>query len=69
MVSGNVVDAVAQLERIRQCPLGLSTHTQLCPLHAELDKAFAATERAFGRVTLARLIRSACPVTSLCQVK
>jgi len=65
----DVVNAVAPLERIRQCPLGLSTHTELCPLHAELDKAFAATERAFQRVTLARLIRSTSPVVPLCEVK
>jgi Rrf2 family nitric oxide-sensitive transcriptional repressor len=65
----DVVNAVAPLERIRQCPLGLSTHTELCPLHAELDKAFAATERAFQRVTLASLIRSTSPIVSLCEVK
>lgn len=64
----DVVNAVAPLERIRQCPLGLSSHTSLCPLHAELDKAYAATERAFGRVTLARLLRSTSPVIPLCEI-
>lgn len=55
----DVVNAVAPLERIRACPLGLTSHTSLCPLHKELDKAYAATEQAFARVTLASLARSA----------
>ena len=29
----DVVNAVAPQERIHQCPLGLATHTSLCPLH------------------------------------
>lgn len=65
----DVVNAVAPLERIRRCPLGLSAHTRLCPLHAELDKAYAATEQAFQRVTLAKLIRSADPVVALCEAR
>src|SRR5687768_9229181 len=39
-----VVNAVAPLERIRHCPLGLPSHTKLCPLHRELDRVYAATE-------------------------
>lgn len=65
----DVVNAVAPLERIRKCPLGLSSHTSLCPLHKELDKAYAATEQAFARVTLARLTRSTSPIVPLCQVE
>ena len=30
----DVVNAVAPLERIRHCPLGLESHTSLCPLRA-----------------------------------
>ncbi len=37
----DVINAVSPLERIRACPLGLKSHQQLCPLHAELDKAYA----------------------------
>ncbi len=44
----DVVNAVAPLERIRRCPLGLRTHTRLCPLHKELDDVYAATEMALG---------------------
>ena len=46
----DVANAVAPLERIRHCPLGLTSHTSLCPLHAELDRVYAATE-AFQRVS------------------
>lgn len=65
----DVVNAVAPLERIRQCPLGLSSHTSLCPLHAELDKAYAAAEQAFARVTLAKLQKSTSPIIPLCEIE
>ena len=64
----DVVNAVASLERIHHCPLGLATHTKLCPLHQELDKVYAAAEAAFARVTLASLLRSTNPVIPLCDV-
>jgi len=64
----DVVNAVAPLERIRHCPLGLKSHTSLCPLHKELDGAYAATEAAFARVTLAALLRSTSPIVPLCEV-
>jgi Rrf2 family protein len=63
----DVVNAVAPLDRIRACPLGLSIHTTLCPLHAELDKAYAATENAFRRVTIDRLLRSTSNIVPLCE--
>jgi Rrf2 family nitric oxide-sensitive transcriptional repressor len=64
----DVVNAVAPLERIRHCPLGLPSHTSLCPLHKELDKAYAATETAFSRVTIAQLLRSDSRIIPLCDV-
>lgn len=64
-----VVNAVAPLERIRQCPLGLPSHTQLCPLHRELDKVYAASEAALARVTIAKLLRSTSAIVPLCEVK
>ncbi len=64
----DVVNAVAPLERIRQCPLGLPSHTRLCPLHKELDQAYAATERALSRVTIAQLLRSTSAIVPLCEV-
>ena len=65
----DVVTAVAPIERIRKCPLGLSSHTELCPLHKELDQAFAATEAAFRRVTLKNLVESTSPIVPLCEVR
>lgn len=64
----DVVNAVAPLERIRHCPLGLPSHTRLCPLHKELDAVYAATEKALARVTLAQLLRSTSDVIPLCDV-
>lgn len=64
----DVVNAVAPLERIHRCPLGLESHTELCPLHAELDRAYAATEAAFAEVTIGQLLRSTSPIVPLCNV-
>jgi len=64
----DVVNAVSQLERIRHCPLGLPAHKSLCPLHAELDRAYAATEEAFSRVTIAEVLHSTSPIIPLCNV-
>ena len=64
----DVVNAVSPLERIRQCPLGLPSHTRLCPLHKELDRVYAETENALGRVTVARLLQSTSTIVPLCDV-
>ena len=64
----DVVNAVAPMERIRHCPLGLPNHTSLCPLHAELDRVYASAEKALSRVTIAQLLRSTSPIVPLCDV-
>jgi Rrf2 family protein len=64
----DVINAVAPLERIRSCPLALKSHTKLCPLHTELDRAYAATEAAFAGVTIKQLVDSTSPVVPLCDV-
>ena len=64
----DVVNAVSPLERIRHCPLGLPSHTRLCPLHQELDRAYEATEKAFAGVTLGQLLRSTSEIVPLCDV-
>lgn len=64
----DVVNAVSPLERIKSCPLGLDSHTSLCPLHAELDRAYAASEKAFASVTIKGLIESTNPIIPLCDV-
>jgi Rrf2 family protein len=63
----DVVSAVAPLERIVRCPLGLSAHARLCPLHKELDDIYAATEKAMARVTIAQLVNSAGEKAPLCE--
>ena len=63
-----VVDAVSPLERIRNCPLGLPSHQELCPLHAELDKAYAAMEESFRGVTIEQLLNSTNPSIPLCDI-
>lgn len=63
----SVVNAVSPVERIRECPLGLKSHKKLCPLHSELDKAYAATEKAFAGVTIQDMLESTSPVIPLCE--
>ena len=62
----DVVNAVAPLERIHHCPLALNSHKKLCPLHRELDRAYAETEKSFARVTIGQLVRSGDQVQPLC---
>lgn len=64
----DVVNAVSPIERIRKCPLGLPSHVELCPLHKELDKAYAATETAFRGVTLKDLLTSTSRSIPLCDI-
>lgn len=64
----DVINAVAPLERITHCPLGLPSHTKLCPVHKELDRAYEATEEAFARVTMGQLLRSTSPIVPLCDM-
>ena len=64
----DVITAVGPLQRIRRCPLGLESHTDLCPLHRELDDAFAAMEQAFTRVTVADVVNRPSPITPLREV-
>jgi len=57
----DVVQALNELPRIRECPLGLKEHAQLCPLHARLDEAIELVENAFRATTIAELVDSAHP--------
>ncbi len=67
----DIIEAVEPIPRIVRCPLGLKTHTTLCPLHQELDDALAAAERAFGQVTIAVLLtrRGVPPLCELVQAE
>ena len=63
----DVVNAIEPITRLRRCPLGLNDHTDLCPLHRELDEAYAATERAFARVTIAQILNQPAKTPPLCE--
>jgi Rrf2 family protein len=65
----DVVNAVAPLDRIRSCPLGLVTHTRLCPLHRALDQVYAASEEALASVTIDHLLSSTSRIVPLCEVE
>jgi Rrf2 family nitric oxide-sensitive transcriptional repressor len=64
----DVVAVVEPIPRIRCCPLGLKTHERLCPLHRELDEAYETMEKAFGRVTIARVLDQAGEGPPLCEL-
>lgn len=63
----DIINTVEPIARIKSCPLGLKTHTKLCPLHAELDRAYAATEKAFAKVTIRDLLNSTSAIIPLCE--
>lgn len=63
----DVINIVDPIQRINRCPLGLRSHHKLCPLHAELDKAYAKTEAAFAKVTIRQLLNSTNSVVPLCE--
>jgi len=63
-----VVNAVEPIQRIKTCPLGISTHgTHLCPLHRKLDNALASVEKAFAGTTLADVLRDPSRSVPLCE--
>jgi Rrf2 family protein len=64
----DVVNAVSPLERITACPLGLTNHTELCPLHKLIDGAVADTENCFRRASLSDLVESREVFGGLCDV-
>lgn len=65
----DVVNAVAPLGRIRDCPLGLKSHTRLCPLHRKLDDAYATSERAFREITISQIVHSTSKIKPLMELE
>ena len=62
-----VVNAVDPIQRIHECPLGLSAHgIRLCPLHRRLDNALQMMEKAFGESTLAEILAEPSASVPLC---
>lgn len=64
----DVVNAVEPIERIKSCPLGLSSHgVRLCPLHKRMDAALASVETAFRDTTLAEVLAEPSTSVPLCE--
>lgn len=56
----DVVNVIEPLQRITQCPLGRSEHSEkLCPLHSQIDAAIASLESSLGQLTLRQLVDQA----------
>lgn len=63
-----VVNCVDPIQRIKRCPLRLESHSgRLCPLHRMLDDSIAATEKQFGSMTIASLLRQDTGSKPLCE--
>jgi Rrf2 family protein len=63
-----VVSSVEPIQRIKTCPLGLSSHgMRLCPLHRRLDNALAMVEKAFAGTTLAEVLSEPTSSRPLCE--
>ncbi|MEZ6136642.1 MAG: Rrf2 family transcriptional regulator [Pirellulaceae bacterium] len=52
----DVITAVSELPRVQDCPLGISSHVRLCPLHARLDEVAKLTEEAYRQTSIAELL-------------
>lgn len=64
-----VVNAVEPIQRIRTCPLGLSTHgTHLCPLHRRMDEVLSQVEAVFAATTLAEVLAEPSLSKPLCAI-
>jgi len=64
-----IVSAIAPLQRIRTCPLGLASHGgRLCALHQRLDQALASTEAAFATTSIADILSQPTESLPLCEM-
>lgn len=66
----DIVQAVDPIKRILACPLGITGHVRLCPLHRRLDQAMALVEEAFRKSSLADVLADSSPAGGpLCREK
>jgi Rrf2 family protein len=65
----DIVNVVEPLQRITKCPLGISGHIVLCPLHRKLDQALAMVEQAFRETTLDDLCQESGGSIPLCSAQ
>ena len=59
-----VVLSVDNIPRITQCPLGITDHEMLCPLHQLMDDASRSVEETFRKVTISDLTQQRKPAKS-----
>jgi len=63
-----VLNAVEPIQRIRVCPLKISSHgSNLCALHQALDDTLAEAERNLGSQTFGELLKRKNKSRPLCQ--
>lgn len=66
----DVINAISPVERITECPLGLTNHSgRLCPLHRRLDMAAKQTIDTFGGISLMDVISEPDASRPLCNVE
>ncbi len=53
-------------KRIKECPLGIGAHVNLCPLHHLMDQQIAIVETAFKATTLRDIKESPRDAKALC---
>jgi len=56
------------LQRIKECPLGLGQHVNLCLVHRFVDEAIAELQQRFRDVTIADLLPTSDGAKPLCAV-
>lgn len=56
LTSLEVVQAVDSIPRIKECPLGIAGHEQLCLLHQLLDNAARRVEESFAETRISDLL-------------
>jgi Rrf2 family transcriptional regulator, nitric oxide-sensitive transcriptional repressor len=65
-----VINSVEPIQRIRECPLGISSHgAHLCPLHKRLDTAMAMIEDAFRETSIADILSEPSKSKPLCHIE
>ena len=57
------------LERIKECPLGMKGHENLCALHRKLDQAIAQVEETLSSSTIADFVNETDGVRPLCETR
>jgi Rrf2 family protein len=65
----DVIQAIEPINRIETCPLGLTGHTVLCPVHKRLDDAIEAVQQMFAEVSIQGLLDENSASKPLCDVE